>query len=98
MSQKIVFFDIDGTIWDEHMVIPESTRLAITKLKENGHKGFDGIIASCGTYIEMDNEIVFEELVPDELVKKIVSVLKENNMPVVLEGSRDYWIDEVGCE
>lgn len=118
MSQKIVFFDIDGTIWDEHMVIPESTRLAITKLKENGHKaflctgraraavvskelfdmGFDGIIASCGTYIEMDNEIVFEELVPDELVKKIVSVLKENNMPVVLEGSRDYWIDEVGFE
>ena len=40
MSQKIVFFDIDGTIWDEHMVIPESTRLAITKLKENGHKAF----------------------------------------------------------
>lgn len=118
MSQKIVFFDIDGTIWDEHMVIPESTRLAITKLKENGHKaflctgraraavaskelfdmGFDGIIASCGTYIEMDNEIVYEELVPDELVKKIVSVLRENNMPVVLEGSRDYWIDEVGFE
>lgn len=37
---KLIFFDIDGTLWDEHMEIPESTRVAIEKLKENGHKTF----------------------------------------------------------
>ena len=26
MSRKAVFFDIDGTLWDEHFVIPESTK------------------------------------------------------------------------
>ena len=29
---KYVFFDIDGTIWDDDMVIPDSTKLAINKL------------------------------------------------------------------
>lgn len=36
----IIFFDIDGTIWDDHMQIPESTRTAIRMLKRNGHKVF----------------------------------------------------------
>ena len=37
---KYVFFDIDGTLWDENMVVPESTKIAIQKLQENGHKAF----------------------------------------------------------
>ena len=37
---KFVFFDIDGTLWDEQMVVPESTKVAIKKLQENGHKAF----------------------------------------------------------
>ncbi len=37
---KAVFFDIDGTIWDEHMWIPESTKKAIKVLRENGHLTF----------------------------------------------------------
>ena len=37
---KYVFFDIDGTLWDENMIVPESTKLAIRKLQENGHKAF----------------------------------------------------------
>ena len=37
---KYVFFDIDGTLWDEKMIVPESTKLAIKKLQENGHKAF----------------------------------------------------------
>jgi len=36
----VVFFDIDGTLWDEEMVVPESTKKAIRKLQENGHKAF----------------------------------------------------------
>lgn len=37
---KYVFFDIDGTLWDENMVVPESTKVAIKKLQEKGHKAF----------------------------------------------------------
>ena len=37
---KYVFFDIDGTLWDEKMIVPESTKLAIKLLQENGHKAF----------------------------------------------------------
>lgn len=34
---KIVFFDIDGTLVTKYNSVPESTKQAITKLKENGH-------------------------------------------------------------
>ncbi len=41
MAQKLVFFDIDGTIIDEHTYeIPESTVAAIKKLRANGHLAF----------------------------------------------------------
>lgn len=115
---KIVFFDIDGTIWDYDMVIPESTKLAIKQLRKNGHKailctgrarasvtseellsiGFDGIIAACGTYIEVDQKVIYEKILDEALVKEIINVLLENKMPVVLEGANDYWIDEWGFE
>ena len=37
---KYVFFDIDGTLWDENMIVPESTKEAIRQLQANGHKAF----------------------------------------------------------
>ena len=115
---KIVFFDIDGTLWDEQMNIPQSTIEAIAQLKKNGHKaflctgrarasvrsekllnmGFDGIIASCGNYIEMDGKVIYENDLSDDMVQKVINVLSECKMPVVLEGSTDYWIDEEGFE
>lgn len=36
-KQKIVFFDIDGTIWDWMGIIPNSTKKAITELVKKGH-------------------------------------------------------------
>ncbi|MBR1390059.1 MAG: Cof-type HAD-IIB family hydrolase [Lachnospiraceae bacterium] len=40
MGKKAVFFDIDGTLWDEKNDIPESTGTGIRKLRENGHLAF----------------------------------------------------------
>lgn len=37
MDKKIVFFDIDGTIYNFFKGMPEDTILAIKQLKENGH-------------------------------------------------------------
>lgn len=115
---KTIFFDIDGTIWDDDMNIPISTVRAIIKLRENGHKaflctgrarasvisqklfdiGFDGIIAACGCYVEMDDKVLFDYELKPNTVKKVIDVLRRAHMPVVLEGSRDYWIDEKGFE
>lgn len=36
-TKKIIFFDIDGTIWDWEEVIPDSTKEAIKELAANGH-------------------------------------------------------------
>jgi Cof subfamily protein (haloacid dehalogenase superfamily) len=38
--KRAVFFDIDGTLWDEKFIIPQTTRQAIQKLRENGHLTF----------------------------------------------------------
>ena len=35
-----IFFDIDGTLWDRENIIPQSTKDAIRKLRENGHLTF----------------------------------------------------------
>lgn len=40
MSGKTLFFDIDGTIWDFHNRIPDSTRETFRLLKKNGHQTF----------------------------------------------------------
>lgn len=37
---KLLFFDIDGTIWDVHNTIPESTIAGIRRARENGHLAF----------------------------------------------------------
>ncbi len=37
MSQKIVFFDIDGTLYNPEIGVPESTVKGIEKLLENNH-------------------------------------------------------------
>lgn len=40
MGKKVVFLDIDGTIWDDANIIPESTVMAIHQMQENGHEVF----------------------------------------------------------
>ena len=40
---KYVFFDIDGTLWDEKMIVPERTKLAIKMLQEKATEIYSGI-------------------------------------------------------
>ncbi|CAM5230735.1 hypothetical protein BSAF29S_04694 [Bacillus safensis subsp. safensis] len=40
MNKKVIFFDIDGTLYDHDKNIPESTKRAVHLLKEKGHHLF----------------------------------------------------------
>lgn len=116
--KKYVFFDIDGTLWDENMIVPESTKVAIKQLQANGHKafictgramgnvndpqfdeiGFDGFIAACGNYVEMDGKILYESNMSYEEVKAIYDVSRKANLPIIYEGTDFQWLDREGFE
>ncbi|WP_318504107.1 Cof-type HAD-IIB family hydrolase [Bacillus sp. T3] len=38
--QKIIFIDVDGTLVNDHGVVPESAKLAIRNARKNGHLAF----------------------------------------------------------
>jgi Cof subfamily protein (haloacid dehalogenase superfamily) len=38
MEKKLIFFDIDGTLFNENKEVPESTELALQSLVNNGHE------------------------------------------------------------
>ena len=118
MSRKIVFFDIDGTLWDWKRVIPESAKEAVRMLKEKGNlaficsgrakgnirapwlldMGFDGMVAACGTYIEIEGKIIENRLIEDLLVRKLIDVITGNRMPYVLEGPQKHWVSGWGFD
>lgn len=115
---KLVFFDIDGTLWDAKRYIPDSTVAAIRELRANGNMaflcsgraraninapelfeiGFDGVVAACGNHVDIGGKVLYEKLLPAELVKKIISVTRSGNMPIVLEGPGIHWISPKGFE
>ncbi len=52
----LIFFDIDGTLWDFKNIIPQSTKTALRMLKENGHQIF---LCSGRTKVFMQDEELF---------------------------------------
>ena len=36
-NQKIIFFDIDGTLYNNEKVVPQSTKEAVKAVKDAGH-------------------------------------------------------------
>lgn len=56
--------------------------------------GFDGILAGCGTYVEYKGEVKLAvELEPDVL-RKAIYLLQEYNMPILIEGINELYMDE----
>ncbi len=56
--------------------------------------GFDGIVAGCGTYVEMDGKVVENHVIDKDLLEETVSILKGYHMPLVLEGVHHLFVDE----
>lgn len=50
--------------------------------------GFDGVIAGAGSYIEIDNKVVFNNTINESDIKKIVAFLEIHQFRFWLEGGR----------
>lgn len=48
--------------------------------------GFDGIVASCGAYIDFHGETIFEKLLTTEQVAHCIEVSKQYNVQIIFEG------------
>ena len=112
--KKAVFCDIDGTLWDFHNQIPESTVTAIRTLRKNGHYaficsgrsrayirhpdlfavGFDGLVAGCGTHVELDGKRIYEKLIDRELAVHTVETVRSYGFRPILEGPEYIYMDD----
>ena len=68
MKRKFFFFDIDGTLavgTPGNQYVPESTKIAISKLKEAGHFVAIATGRSYAMAVEHMKELGFENMVSD---------------------------------
>lgn len=56
--------------------------------------GFDGYVCGCGTYIEVNDEVLYVNRVDKENYNDILSTLKKYNLKAVLEGEEAIYVDE----
>lgn len=55
--------------------------------------GFDGILAGCGTYVEYRGETLLYKKLEQELIQKVVHILREHGVPTIYEGRSHLYMD-----
>lgn len=55
--------------------------------------GFDGFVCGCGTYINIDNQVIAATTLEEDICRKIIELLRKHNMDAVLEGVEDAYFD-----
>lgn len=55
--------------------------------------GFDGIIASAGAYVSVGDEVLFDSVLPEELVQECLSVFHDNGIFCRIETSEGIYTD-----
>lgn len=60
--------------------------------------GFDGILAGCGTYVESGGEELFYKTIEPWQLRESIEILRNHQMPVVLEGKEYMYFDAIDYE
>ncbi len=56
--------------------------------------GFDGLVAACGTDVELNGKKIFEQLIDHDLAVYTVETVRKYGFRPVLEGPQNLYIDE----
>lgn len=114
MKRKAVFFDIDGTLYEQGKPVEESAVKAVREIRRKGHLafictgrsritvpkepvlsiGFDGMVASCGTYGEYDNKVLFHYSLSKEQYVRMITAFRRYHAMYILEGTEYIYYDE----
>lgn len=62
--------------------------------KEIEDIGFDGIICSAGSFVEIDNKVIEKAYIDHKKVLEIMSIFDQNNVAYILEGTYNSFADE----
>lgn len=112
MKRKIVFFDVDGTIYHNSVGVVADAIEGIKRLRNNGHLafictgraiagiddcileiGFDGIIAGCGTYIKIGDEVIENVVASKENIDVVIDQLvHKKGYFIILEGNEHMYM------
>ena len=57
--------------------------------------GFDGIVASAGSHIEAEGQVIFDDVMPEELVQEIISVFHRCNVSCRIESADGVYTDSM---
>ena len=55
---------------------------------------FDGIVAGCGTYVAVGDEVVVYQTIEPQIIADTLKILEKYQMPAVLEGRYKDYMDE----
>lgn len=59
----------------------------------------DAFVTSNGSYVEIDGEVVFNNVIPDDIVNEVLIECKKNNMSIILEGQEvSFYKEEIDKE
>jgi hypothetical protein len=56
--------------------------------------GFDGIVAACGTHVELGTQMVYERLIDRELAEYTVETVRSYGFRPILEGPEHLYMDD----
>ena len=69
-----------------HLIFINTGRTISVINKEIKDLGFDGYICGCGSYIEVDGEVIYSNDIDKSKYAEIINKIEEYDLDVVLEG------------
>lgn len=117
MEQKIIFFDVDGTLFDHRGELVESAREAIINLKKKGHMlfintgrsrgeiteelkdlSFDGYICSAGSYVEVEQNVIFHKPMDTEYLPLLYEYFEKHQILYLVETNEKIYANRKNYE